>query len=283
MNTRPGTRSAAFTLAIMLSATSAHAQASAAKILTLALQQQEARMRGVENFTLVHRVMGLQSTLYVEREMVAGRPRYRMRVVETEGHDPPATVIPEWVNAYDGFEEFIARARLLEPQTIDGRRVLVVAVDGLAASPADSTAGPPHEIEVRQPTRYIYIDEEDHVMRRMVMEGVAGVEGPGRPATVEISNDDFRMVGGMLYPFRTAVRTRGSAGATPPAELELLMQELTVLRTLMEAVPPERRPLTERMLRPMVDQLERMLAGKDFVVTVEVVDLRLNEGPPGAR
>jgi hypothetical protein len=73
--------------------------------------------------------------------------------------------------------------------------------------------------------------------RRMVMERVAGVEGPGRPATVEISNDGFRMVGGMLYPFRTAVRTRDSAGATSPAELELLMQELTVLRTLMEAAP----------------------------------------------
>jgi hypothetical protein len=37
------------------------------------------------------------------------------------------------------------------------------------------------------------------------------------------------------------------------------------------------------MLRPMVDQLERMLAGEDFVVTVEVVDLRVNGGPPGAR
>src|SRR5690606_20885325 len=66
-------------LPFVLAPKPAAAQTSAAEMLEAALAHHEARTSGIENYTIVQNVMGIESTIYYERETVDGRTLFRPR------------------------------------------------------------------------------------------------------------------------------------------------------------------------------------------------------------
>jgi hypothetical protein len=253
---------------------------SAEQILSTALTQHEARMRGIENYTLVQEVMGIETTVYFEREMVDGRPMYRSRVVSAGGQGVP--VGGGWESPYEGFAEFASRARYQGTETVDGHRTHALVVEDFRGLPGAPMPEDAQDFDIRQAT--LYLDASNHVLRRMVMEGTATVEGRARPITMQARFEDYREVDGLLHPFRTVMTTAGLAAPdVSAADMAEARRSLAQLERQMEGMPAAQREMMERMIRPQMKQLENLLAGEGLEFAIEVREVRVNAGPPAAR
>jgi hypothetical protein len=261
-------------LAIPLAVTPAPAQ-SAGALLDRAFQAYEQRMSGVENYTVTQRVMGIESTMRFEREMVDGRPTYRVASASAAGQTIPADGEGNLDDAYASFRMLRDRARLDGRETIDGASTHVLRVDdfsgvaGFAPSPAEG--------EFTVESGRLFVDDEQHLLRGMTLEGVAVVDGQRHPVTMEMRMHDFREVGGMLHPFRTVIRTSGLAPTASAEEMAQARASMEELQQQMRSMPAAQREMMERMVRPQIEQFERMLEGEAVEVQIEVVDVRVNE------
>lgn len=282
MGTRPRSLFVIVLLALALVPATAWSQSSAAELLRTALAQHEARMQNVENYTIVHSTMGIESTAYFERVTVDGRTRFVPRSITAAGLALPVEDDGAPADPYAGFERFAEHARLQGTERVDGRTAHVLVIDdaGELADMVDEP-GDAGEFEVQRIT--LYLDAADHLMRKMTMEGTTRASGQAQPITVETQFEDYRDVQGVVYPFRTVMTTRGIAASVPQQELEEARRNLEEMRAQMENMPAAQREMVERMIRPQMEQFERMMEGGDMTATIEVTDLRVNAGPPGER
>lgn len=263
------------TAAALLAPTAATAQ-NGAEILNISLARWEARMQGVENYTMVARIAGVETTSYYEREMVDGRLTFQLRDVWATGVELPADAISEWEDPdpYAGFAEMADRARYEGTEIVDGHNTHVLAFDDLTGMPGMDAAPGQTDIDLR--SGLIYIDADGYVIRRMVMEGVANHAGQPQEVTMEVLTEDYREVQGVDFPFRTVVRMTGFAPPGPAMDADEIESMIAMVEAQMAMLPPEDRG----MMEAMVEQSRRMLAGEPMEMTTEVVDLRVNEGPP---
>jgi hypothetical protein len=268
-------------LAALLVPVPAAAQ-SAAGILNTALERHDARMRNVQNYTLVQQVMGTQTTMYFEREMVDGRPVFQPREVGVLGQNVPVGADGwESPDPYAGLAELAERARYQGVEVVDGHNTHVLVIDDFRGLRGFDPSPQQQDMEFRRGT--LYVDAADYVLRRMVMEGEATTQGQRQPVTMDVRMEDYRNVDGVLHPFRTVIKTDGLAPGVSAAEMEEARRSMAQLKAQMESMPAAQREMMERMVRPQMEQFERMMAGGGMEITMEVTDLRVNAGPPAAR
>jgi hypothetical protein len=260
----------------------AAAQTSAADVLNRAYRQYEARMANVENYTLVQRVMGVETTIHFEREMVDGSPVYRPSVTAAGGRIiAPGDDADQGANPYDLLAAFAERATLEDRETVDGRDAHVIRIDDFSGMPGMAPSPGDGEFTVR--TGRLYIDAANHLVRRMVFEGAATVGGESHPVTMDMRMEDYRDVQGMMHPFRTVMRTTGLSPRVSQAEMEEARRSMAELEAQMKSMPAAQRQMMERMVRPQMEQFQAMLDGEAMEVTIEVTELRVNQGTPTGR
>jgi hypothetical protein len=253
----------------------------AAGILAEALARQEARMAGIDNYTVVQTVMGIETTAYYEREVVDGRPRFRAQVVSAGGQRVPADP-DEWEDLYDAFAAYADRTTLAGSETVDGHRTHVLVVDDFSRIPAvGARSEEMREVEFHRAT--LHVDAEIFVLRRMVLDGVLRASGSDAPVTVVGRFEDHREVSGMIHPFRTVITAEGMTPDIPAAEVEEARRNLDEMRSRMASMPAAQREMMERMIRPQMEQLEGMLGGGGMEFVTEVREIRVNAGPPSGR
>jgi hypothetical protein len=252
-----------------------------AQVLERALARHLERMEGVENYTMVQTVMGMETTVYFEREVVDGRPRYRSRVVSVAGQGVPAAP-DEWEDLYDGFATYAERATLRGTETVDGHPAWALVIDDFSRLPGMG-AGAEDLEGVAFSRATLFLDTASYVLRRMEVEGTMERDGEQQPVTVTGRFEDYRQVGSMLHAYRTVMSMDGFAPAMPAAEVEQARRNLAELRTQMASMPAAQRDLMQGMLQPQIEQLESMLGGGAAELVIEVRDVRINTGPPAGR
>jgi len=261
-------------LAVPLAVTPAPAQ-SAGALLDRAFEAYEQRMSNVENYTVTQRVMGIETTMRFERAMEDGRPTYRVTSASAGGQAIPADGEGHVDDAYAAFRVLRDRARLDGRETIDGVSTYVLRVDDFSGVAGFAPASAEGEFTVE--SGLLFVDDEQHLLRGMTMEGVAVVDGQRHPVTVEMRMHDFRDVGGMLHPFRTVIRTSGLAPTASGEEMAEARASMEELQQQMQSMPAAQREMMERMVRPQIEQFERMLEGEAVEVQIEVIDVRVND------
>ncbi len=174
------------------------------------------------------------------------------------------------------------RARLVGRETVDGREAFLIRADDLS------------DIEIDQPddngkftihSVSMWIDVTEYVPLRLKMDGEVQSEGKVTPISIDKLDQDYRRVGPLYEPHRQVLRMTGLQAAMDPkqqAEMERAQEKMKEMKAQLAAMPESQRRLIEGRMKPAMEQMERMSAGDGslFETVIDVVNIRINEGPP---
>jgi len=269
------------TLALMIALTGGLAAQSVSDIVDDMYAAYERQAEGVDNYTLVQTVMGFESTTYFEKEIVDGRPVFRMRDGSAQtanfsfglGSDDSGMG-----DVYAMGPELIEHARYAGREQIDGNSVHVLAIDDLSQVSLGQQPTP-DDMEFEPRTGRLFVDTEMMIPRRMEFVGDATTPSGVNEVTVSVDLQDIRNVQGLLIPYSTAMEISGLQAMIDP-EMQAQLREM---EQQLDALPADQRQMMERMLGAQLEQLRQMASGGGDAMTVQVTvnDVRVNSGPPG--
>lgn len=262
-----------------LVATSAAGQ-SVAAIVDRMYEAYERQAAGVDNYTIVQTVMGFESVVYFEKEMVDGRPVFRRRNAGVGGFS--FGIGDEDAGQGDIFligPGLVEHARYAGREQIDGSSVQVLAVDDVSTLNIAPPTGSGDMDFVPKRAR-IFIDDEIMAPRRMEFVGDATTDDGVREVTMRMDLLDYRDVEGLLIPHHTVIEIEGLGAMIDPA----MQTQFEEMEKQLADLPPEQRQMMERMMGPQMEQMRQMMSGGGGGMTMEVTvtDVRVNSGPPSA-
>jgi len=261
----------AFAAAALL-APAAPAQ-SAQSVINDMMTQYEKRMAGIDNYTLVQTAMGFDMTMRFEKEMVDGRPVYRLRESTVAGRAAPRGTDEDDFDLYGELPKIAEHATYKGRETVDGQAVHVIAVDDLREVRFGRGVMPQNaDFEPRRAT--MFVDTKLSVPRRMILEGQMKMDGKTSDVTATIDLQDYREVEGMLHPFHTMMVIEGLGQAVDP---ETRKQYEEMKKQLAE-MPESQRAMAEQMMKGRMEQMDQMMGGGPMNVELTVKELLVNTG-----
>jgi hypothetical protein len=282
-NTRSSWTGFLFLAGIFLLPTGLTAQ-SASDIMRRAVEAQEERLAGVENVTLVQEVMGMETSMYMEKRDMGGTSVLFPVSVSMGGMTqavPQDAGQADWASPFQ--EAWIERARLVGQEELDGRQVQVLTIDDFSGlelpSVPSSTEG---SGSLRPISIRFWMDTDDYLTRKVSAE-LEGTGSDGEPTTVhmEMFLEDYREVDGYIHPFVTRTVMEGMMEAADLDRDEVRAQ-LDQMRAQLESMPEAQRAMMEGMMGSQIERLEGMLEGDGSMeMTITVKEIRVNSGAPG--
>jgi hypothetical protein len=245
---------------------------SAAEVIETAIARFEDRAAGIENYTVVMDVMGMEVTNYFEKELVGGRPTFVLK------HHGGATQQSAGL-FYNGFMEVVDRANLQGRESVDGSDCFVVTVDDFSGVDFDPET-PDDEEDFRPTHGTFYLDAGDYLIRKLELNGeLLGGRG-WQDIAMEIAFKDYREVDGMILPFVTENRVVGMQNAYSEEEMQKAREELEEMKRRIAEMPEAQRAAVEQMMGQRMENMERMLNSGTMQITTQVKELKVNTGPP---
>lgn len=262
---------------VLAAAGSAPASAqSAEEVVNDALERFEQRMEGVRTYTVVQTVMGFESATTFERRTVDGHTVFLPR--ETEGSEAAAQA-PQSYQAM--LTELGDRATHEGFESVEGTECHLLSLEDFSGE-AFGDLSPPRSGGEWTPERLrFWIDRDELLPRKMLMEGTVTSEGEERPVSITALFRDYREVDGVVHPYRTEVRTEGLSPAMSPEERARMEASMKKMKKKMEQMSPEQRKMMEQMMGGRLEKMEKMLASGAMDLTVEVKEIRVNEAGGG--
>ena len=260
---------------VLLNATCVSAQ-SVADVVDQMYEAFEQHSAGVDNYTLVQSMVGFETTMYFEKEIVDGRPMFRMSDSYAGGFN--MSLGDDNVGYGDIFQfgpDMVEHGRYAGREQIDGNDVHVLAVDDLSALDITGPSGT-EDMEFVAKSAKIHVDVETMVVRRMQFEGEATTDAGVQEVTTQVDMQDFREVDGLLMPHHTVMHIDGLGGMMDP-ETQAQMEEM---KRQLESMPEAQRAMMERMMAGQMESLEKMMSGEGMTIDVTVTEIRVNAGPP---
>jgi len=240
---------------------------TAEEIINTALTRYQASTEGIDNFTLVQEIMGQGFVLRYEKQIVDGRPVF----LPAEGEGGAS-----WGNFYGVYSPLAKRAQLEGEDVVDGEAVFVLTIDDF--SEVDfGTLGMPENGDFVPRKATFFLDTDEYLLRKVIMEGeLTGADQAG-PFTVEAQQQDYRQVEGMWYPFRVLAVAQGIQTGMSSEELEEARASMAEMQEQLAQMPASQRDMVEAMLMPKIEQLEKMSSSGAFEFMVQTKEVRVNE------
>lgn len=248
---------------------------SAAEIIDRMLEAHVERAAGVDDYTLVQTVMGVQTESYFEKVEVEGRPVFRLQSTSAGGTDvgnPSSGTVDE---IYAIGEELARTAEYEGRERLDGVDVHVLSIADLADTEFGRNMSPDSDFQAK--SGRFYVDADSYVPRRMEFDGEMTNDQGTHPINSVVDLTDYREVEGMLLPWRTVISIEGF-GAAIDDETRAQFEEM---QRQLDALPEAQRAMMENMMAGQMEQIEAMMSGDDapMEIAVDVVEVRVNSGP----
>lgn len=259
---------------LALIGTAPAAAQSAGDVLNTAMERFEERMSGIDNYTVVQGIMGMEVTNYFEKRMVDGHTVFVLQDSEGESQDEDISTF------YGAFMQVADKAEIEGTETVDGYRCHVIRVDDFSDITFDPAAEEGEEQDFEPKSGKFYLDTDEYLIRKMYIEGEYSDDGEVRPVTMDVALQDYREVDGMVHPFRTVMTISGMTADVSDEELEEARESLEELRKQMDEMPESQRKMMESMMKGQLEQLEQMVNSGSMKIETEVKELRVNTGPP---
>jgi len=269
--------SSAFSNALVLTALLATTAAgqSVSDIVDRMHAAYERQVSGVENYTLVQSMMGIERVSYFEKQMVDGKPVFRTRGLSG---------MPAFTGFGLGDEGSVFGPDLVEHgsyagrEEIAGNAVHVIAVDDLSQLDIAQFSSGPADMEFAPKSARMFVDAETMVLRRIEFRGEATTDRGVQEVTMHMNMQDFQDHEGLLIPHRTVMEMGGMEALIDPE----MQAQLAEMERQLAALPPDQRQMLERMLGPQMEQIRRMMSGGggDMTMEILVTEVRINAGPP---
>jgi hypothetical protein len=236
----------------------------------------ERQAEGMDDYTLVQRAFGFEIESYFEKELVEGKPVFRLKESNTEGFS--FSLGAEGAGVGDVFlygPELVEHGRYAGREEIAGSTVHVIAVDDLADLDIARPSAPGASTFVPKTAR-IYVDDAMMVPRRMEFTGDALTPAGPEEISVRVDHQAFLPVGSLFVPYRTVVEIEGLAGVIGPET----MAQLEEIRRQLDALPTEERETAAALLGPRIEVLRQIASGRGDTLSVVITlgDVFINTG-----
>ncbi len=256
-------------LAVVLAFPPAAAAQSAKEILRTSLKEYERRMEGIENYTIVQETMGFETSITFVRTEVEGRT-----VFVPKGQEGASS--GGMSNFYRMYPKIAERAELEGKALVDGEQCHVVVVD-LSGLDLDQEMAMGDRGDFVPRKGKLYVDTDDHLIRKMEMEGEITADGKTRPMTAVTVLSDYREVEGMLHPFQVHITATGLAAGMSEEDAEEARKGLEEMERNLEGMDASQRAMVERMMGGQMEKLRKMLETGQFEITTITKEVRVNE------
>ena len=253
------------------------------QILQQALDAHEARLAGITDLTIRQEVLGFPSVVFMEKEMVDGRPVLRSRSVDAPGIpggvDPGDVTGELWSDPVGMFGAALDRWSLEGAGSVEGRatwNLVLTDFEGLewdATIPGEDAPFAPRSIRLE-------LEQDRHIPLRMSLEGAVVDGGESRPVSVDVRLSDYRTVNGYLHPFLSVLEVDLAQAGLSEQEVAQARAGLEELRRQLETMPEAQRAMMEQMMGDQIRMLENALSGERIQIELRVLDLQVNAGPP---
>lgn len=254
-------------LAVVLALPSVATAQSAEDILMTSLEEYEQRMEGIENYTIVQETMGFETELTFVRTEAEGRTVFVPKGQQEAGDGMS--------NFYRMYPKIAERAELEGKESVDGEQCHVVAINDLSGLDLNQEMG--DQGAFVPTTGLLYVDTDDHLIRKMQMEGEITRDGQTSPMTAVTVLSDYRDVEGMLHPYLLNITATGLAAGMSEEEAADARKSLEEMEENLEGMDPNQRAMVERMMGPQIEKLRKMLESGQFEITVITKEVRVNE------
>jgi len=253
-------------------------------ILQRALAAHETRLSGVDDLTIRQEVLGFPSVIFMEKEMVDGRPVLRSRSVDAAGipggMDPGDMTGELWSDPVGLFGDALDRWTLEGTGSAEGRPTWQLSLTDFEGLSWDATI-PGEDAPFHPRSIWLELEQDRHIPLHMALEGevVDGTER--RPVSVEVRFSDYQEVNGYLHPFLSVLEVDLAQAGLSAEEVAQARAGLDELRRQMESIPEAQRAMMEQMMGDQIRMLENALSGERIQLELRVLDLQVNTGPPG--
>ena len=252
----------------------------AQEIIDKVLELDRERREGVNRYVVEQEVMGQVSTITFERTTVTGpdgEPLETFRMVLPDDllqPDPGS----EPVMSQDDFEDmaqeavysiaaFSDSAELVGMETVDGRKAHHLVAENLDRARRFAEDG-----EFTLQTVNVWIDADEYVPLRMVMDGTMDTDGTPRPVTIETIEHDYRNVAGsnMYEPYQQIMRLTGEMADETKRQMEEARAQLAEFETQMAEMPESQRQMMMNMMGEQIEMMRKMADGDGIEIITNV-------------
>ena len=258
-------------LAVVLALPSGATAQSAKEILMTSLEKYEQRMEGIENYTTVQETMGFETELtFVRTKDDEGRT-----VFVPKGREDASS--GGMSNFYRMYPKIAERAELEGTESVDGEQCHVLAISDFSGLDLDEQMEMGDRGDFVPKTGLLYVDTDDHLIRKMELGGEITRDGQTSPMTAVTVLSDYREVEGMLHPFQLHITATGLAAGMSEKEMEEARRGLAEMEKNLEGMDATQRAMVERMMGGQMEKLRKMLESGQFEITVVTKEVRVNE------
>ncbi|MEM9998357.1 MAG: hypothetical protein AAF809_11700 [Bacteroidota bacterium] len=264
-------------LLLAVVAVPAWAQPSGADLIQTTIDRYAQRMADVENYAVTQTMsmMNMSMTTYYERDPDGGPLAYTTTTYvngQASASGPDASGDP-----YAALACMKSKASYAGTETIDGETTHVVRIDDMgdcaeAMGMTDGEGMPEGELS----SGTMYIDTDDYVLRRMMMEGTMNADGRTADFSSTMTMSDYRTTDGLLHPWLTEMTMTGMDAMMGGEDGEDLQSQIAEMRAQMEEIPESMRGMIEDQIK----MLEDSMTGDGMTMTMTVTEVTVNEGPP---
>ena len=252
--------------------------ADAQEIIDKVVALQEERREGVDRYIVEQEAMGYVSKITFERTTVTGpdgEPVDTFRMVlpdemMQQGEDP--------VMSQDDFEDmaqeavysiaaFSESAELVGTETVDGRKAYHLVAENL-----ERTRSFAENQEFTLQTINAWIDADEYVPLKLVMDGTMDTDGTPRPVTIETIERDYRTVPGsnMYEPYEQVMRLTGEMADETKRQMEEARAQLEEFDKQMAEMPESQRNMMMNMMGEQIEMMRKMAAGDGIEIVTTV-------------
>ena len=252
--------------------------ADAQEIIDKVVALQEERREGVDRYIVEQEAMGYVSKITFERTTVTGpdgEPVDTFRMVlpdemMQQGEDP--------VMSQDDFEDmaqeavysiaaFSESAELVGTETVDGRKAYHLVAENL-----ERTRSFAENQEFTLQTINAWIDADEYVPLKLVMDGTMDTDGTPRPVTIETIERDYRTVPGsnMYEPYQQVMRLTGEMADETKRQMEEARAQLEEFDKQMAEMPESQRNMMMNMMGEQIEMMRKMAAGDGIEIVTTV-------------
>jgi hypothetical protein len=252
---------------------------SVAEIVEGMYASAERQAEGIDDYTLVQTALGVETTSFFQKELVDGRPVFRLRDATTQGFS--FSLGEEGTGVGDVFlfgPELVEHGRYAGLEQIGTSAAHVIAVDDLSLLDLAQPSAP-GDMEFQPRTARLFIDEQMMIPRRMEFTGDAITPAGPREITVRVDMQRFLPVSSLYVPYRTVVEIEGLDELMGPET----MAQLAEMQRQLDALSPDQREMMLAMMGPQMEMLRQMMSGGGDAMTVVVTikDVFINTAQGG--
>jgi len=248
-------------LAVVFAGTPAAAQ-SVASIVDNMRAQYDNQIETVDTYIVETNLY----TSYNRKVMENGEPTYKTQT-KMKGDENTSFASTTTASAAYGlqFDRLKQHATYAGTETIDGVRCHLLQVDD------PSKVNPDMGTEAESMT--YYVDAEQHVPARMVMETKGEKKRGPQASSVTINLKNYTTTDGLTLPHRMEIQLATNMSEKQRQQMQQMMQK-------MENMPAQQRKRMEQMMGQQMEMMKQMMSGEPIVIEVQSVKVN-TEIPQG--